>query len=100
MTFDETDVILERTDKIAIDTVNNKLYFSEGRANFDGTSKEVIFRKLTNSSVMAVDWIGRRLFWSNGDKQIHVDNLDGKEERILLDISNNPDWIAVDPTVG
>lgn len=105
ITFAECDVILERADKIAIDTVHNKLYFREGkqisRANFDGTGKEVIFKNMTRSSVMAIDWIGRRLFWSDGNyKQIHVGNLDGKERRLLLDISNNPDWIAVDPTVG
>ncbi|CAB4045595.1 Hypothetical predicted protein [Paramuricea clavata] len=56
---------------------------------------------MTRSSVMAIDWIERRLFWSDGIyKQIHVGNLDGKEKRFLLHISNNPNWIAVDPTVG
>ncbi len=91
---------------MAIHTMDMKLYFGENggifRANLDGTGVEVI---LKNAKVfrMAIDWIGRRIFWTKYllQRQIFVVNLDGKEERPL--IRTDALWvygIAVDSTVG
>ena len=91
---------------LAIDIKGKKLYFGDGngslsKANFDGSGRKVI---LKNAKVhkMAIDWIGRRIFWTKYPygKRIFVVNMDGKHERTL---TSTPDWvfgIAVDPNVG
>ena len=91
---------------LAIDIKERKLYFGDGngslsKANFDGSGRKVI---LKNAKIykMAVDWIGRRIFWtkSTGEKRIFVVNMDGKHERTLTSTPQVPDGIAVDPNVG
>ena len=91
---------------LGIDIEDKKLYFGDGngslsKANFDGSGRKVI---LKNAKVhkMAIDWIGRRIFWTKYPWQprIFVVNMDGKHERTL---TSTPDWvygIAVDPNVG
>lgn len=88
-----------------IDTVNMKLYFGDGndiyRTNYDGTGVKVV---LKNADVfrMVIDWIGRRLFWTEGQlkSRIFVAKLNGKEKRTLITTLNSAFGIAVDPTVG
>ena len=91
---------------LAIDIKERKLYFGDGngslsKANFDGSGRKVI---LKNAKIykMAVDWIGRRIFWikSTEEKRIFVVNMDGKHERTLTSTPEEPDGIAVDPNVG
>ena len=91
---------------LAIDIKERKLYFGDGngslsKANFDGSGRKVI---LKNAKIykMAVDWIGRRIFWtkSTGEKRIFVVNMDGKHERTLTSTPQVPHGIAVDPNVG
>ena len=69
---------------LAIDIEDKKLYFGDGKkslskANFDGSGRKVI---LKNAKVhkMAIDWIGRRIFWTKYPWQprIFVVNMDGK----------------------
>ena len=93
-------------DGLAIDIKERKLYFGDGngslsKANFDGSGRKVI---LKNAKVdkMAIDWIGRRIFWtkSTGERQIFVVNMDGKHERTLTSTQGTPFGIAVDPNVG
>ena len=94
-------------DGLAIDIKERKLYFGDGngslsKANFDGSSRNVI---LKNAKVykMAIDWIGRRIFWTkgtNGEKRIFVVNINGKHERTLTSTQEKPYSIAVDPNVG
>ena len=90
---------------MAIDTVDMKLYFGENggisRANIDGTGVEVILKE-ANVHRMAIDWIGRRIFWTKLplEKRIFVVNLDGKEKRQLISTERRPSGIAVDSTVG
>ena len=91
---------------MAIDVKNEKLYFEDNNtissANLDGTGVEVIIK---NADVykMAIDWIGRRIFWTHDTgKGIFVANLNGKERRLLINTAL-PYWsfgIAVAPTVG
>ena len=90
---------------MAIDTVDMKLYFGENggisRANLDGTGVEVILKE-ANVHRMAIDWIGRRIFWTKIplERRIFVVNLDGKEKRQLITTERRPYGIAVDSTVG
>ncbi len=82
-----------------------KLYFGENggisRANLDGTGVEVILKN-ANVYRMAIDWIGRRIFWTKNslEKRIFVVNLDGKEKRQLISTEGWTYGIAVDSTVG
>ena len=79
-----------------IDTVDKKLYFGKGnnisRANYDGSSEEVIVQNVKPWKVR-MDWKGRRIFWikstkpflhiSVGDKEISMATLNGQERRVL-----------------
>ena len=90
---------------MAIDMKNEKLYFKDNNtissANLDGTGVEVIIKK-ADVLKMTIDWIGRRIFWTQHSPYgISVANLNGKERRLL--IKTSPYWtysIAVDPIVG
>ena len=90
---------------MAIDMKNEKLYFEDNNtissANLDGTGVEVIIKN-ADVDKMAIDWIGRRILWTQYDARgISVANLNGKERRLL--INTQPNWslgIAVAPTVG
>ena len=90
---------------MAIDIKNEKLYFADNNtissANLDGTGVEVIIKN-ANIHFMAIDWIGRRIFWTHDTgKGISVANLNGKERRLLIKTSPYvPLAIAVDPIVG
>ncbi len=97
---------------MAIDTVDMKFYFGENggisRANIDGTGVEVILKE-ANVFKMAIDWIGRRIFWTknstekNSTEKFHgifVVNLDGKQGRQFISTEWRPYGIAVDSTVG
>ena len=104
----ETGVIIRgltgSDNAMAIDMVNMKLYFENNndisRANFNGTGVEVV---LQNADVtkMAIDCIGRRLFWTNFfQRRIYVAALDAKWKRIITNTKKSPHDIAVDPTAG
>ena len=91
---------------LAIDIKGKKLYFGDGngslsKANFDGSGRKVI---LKNAKVhkMAIDWIGRRIFWTKypWEKRIFVVNMDGKHERTLTSTQRETLGIAVDPNIG
>lgn len=95
--------------KMDYDTVTKKLYFQNGnnisRANYDGSGVEVIIQDL-NATVnsMAIDWIGRRIFWTvnSARSRIFVAKLNGKEKRMLVLNTSivEPLAIAVDPNEG
>ena len=107
LTHDSSRVVkdLKNSWGFAIDIKNKKLYFGDGieslsKASFDGSDRKVI---LKNAKVykMAIDWIGRRIFWTKiGEKRILVVNMDGKHERTLTRTQQLPYGIAVDPNVG
>ena len=90
---------------MAIDINNKKLYFEDNNAissaNLDGTGVEVILKN-ANIRKMAIDWIGRRIFWTQSNRNgISVANLNGKERRLLIQTSpHKPFGLSVDPTVG
>jgi hypothetical protein len=107
LTHDTSVVIrrLKNSEAMAIDMKNEKLYFEDNNtissANLDGTGVEVIIKKADVWN-MAIDWIGRRIFWTQYNPDgIFVANLNGKERRLLIKTSPYlPDAIAVDPIVG
>ena len=95
---------LRSSKAMAIDTVEMKLYF----ANSDGIWMREINRvevkaiiKNANVEKMAIDWIGRRIFWTEfSSKRISVATLDGKETRDLTNTVRTPRGIAIDSTSG
>ena len=85
-----------------IDTVDKKLYFREGnnisRANYDGSSVEVIVQNVDPRTVR-VDWKGRRIFWIKNN-EISMATLNGQERRVLKIKESNPYDLAVDSNSG
>ncbi|XP_028416108.1 low-density lipoprotein receptor-related protein 4-like [Dendronephthya gigantea] len=85
-----------------IDMKNKKIYFAEEdkeirRANYDGTYEEVVVK---DAEALTIDWIGRRIFWSDYYKNtIDVATLDGKDSRTLIE-TLLPQDIAIDPIEG
>ena len=93
---------IEKINAMAIDTVEMKLYFEDNnrisRAYIDGTDMETIVKN-TDVQRMALDWIERRIFWTEKRTQrICVANLDGTEKRVLTKTRKDPYGIDVDPT--
>ena len=87
-----------------IDTVDKKLYFRKGndisRANFDGSSVEVIVQN-AEPDRLRVDWKGRRIFWTrDGYNEISMATLDGQERRVFRTTENRPGDLAVDSNSG
>ena len=89
-----------------IDTVDKKLYFRKGnnisRANYDGSSEEVIVQNAEPWRVR-VDWKGRRIFWTKnivGNKEISMATLNGQERRVLRTTEDEPLDLAVDSNAG
>ena len=107
LTHDTSVVIRGLKDSwaMAIDMKNEKLYFADNNtiysANLDGTGVEVIIKN-ANVYKMAIDWIGRRILWTQYiPPGISVANLNGKGRRLLIKTSRYvPYAIAVDPIVG
>ncbi len=50
---------------------------------------------------MAVDWIGRKLYWLDRHTQhLSVSELDGRYKKVLKDQIDDPRAIAVHPGIG
>ena len=95
---------LQSSTAIGIDTVEMKLYFETSshisRAHINGTNVEAIIKNV-NVNKMAIDWIGRRIFWTeSSSKRISVADLDGKERRVLANTIKSPRDIEIDATTG
>ena len=106
LTHDRTGVISELKDSkaIALDMVDMKLYFDYNgnisMANLDGSDVEVIIKK-ANPNKMAIDWIGRRIFWThNAPYGISVADLNGSNRYWLIKLSSWANGIAIDPVKG
>ena len=87
------------------DRVDNKFYFINSthiyRANFDGTGKKIVAENVKPRNI-AVDWIGRRLFWTSvSQNDIKMMWIDASERRVFINtIFYKPDLIALDPITG
>ena len=92
------------SEAIAIDTVEMKLYFENNNGIWMREINRVevkVIIKNANVYKMAIDWIGRRIFWTEYSlKRISVATLDGKERRVLTNTIRNPRGIAIDSTSG
>ena len=81
-----------------------RLYFENNshisRAHSNGTNVEVIIKN-ANAEKIVIDWIGRRIFWTeSSSKRISVADLDGKERRVLVNTIKSPRDIEIDATTG
>ena len=108
LTVDTTHVVrgLKHDDpmSISIDMLEKKIYFKNStdiaRSRLDGTDTEIILKK-AGPGDMTIDWIRRRVFWTQRFlMKILVGNLNGKEKRVLKITQYFPEFIAVDPIVG
>ncbi|XP_028412329.1 pro-epidermal growth factor-like [Dendronephthya gigantea] len=107
LTTPDAIVIVDRKGNIEtldIDMKNKKIYFAEKgkeirRANYDGTYEEIVVKD-AKTRALTIDWIGRRIFWSDSLKYIiNVATLDGKDSRTLIKTPGLWD-IAIDPIEG
>ena len=89
---------------LAIDTIEMKLYFEKNNVIWMRAINRVevkVVIKNANVAKMAIDWIGRRIFWTEySSKRISVATLDGKERRVLTKTIRSPLGIAIDSTLG
>ena len=105
-TLDTTVVINGKQNiwTLDIDTTHKKMYLAERyeeirRANYDGTYEESVVKNVKTHG-LAIDWIGRRIFWTEYHKfTINVATLDGKDSRTLIE-TPWPYDIAIDPNEG
>ena len=95
---------LQYSEAIAIDTVEMKLYFENNNGIWMREINRVevkVIIKNANVEKMAIDWIARRIFWTeSSSKRISVATLDGKDRRVLTPTIRNPRGIAIDSTLG
>ena len=104
LTLDTRFIISGLTSRaMDIDTVDKKLYFRQGnnisRANFDGSSVEVIVQD-AKPYIVRIDWKRRRIFWTSDDVQIFTATLNGQERRVFRTAENKPYDLAVDSIEG
>lgn len=90
---------------VAIDLVNEKIYFSETtvikRSDLDGSNVETIITGQGFVWEMAVDPAGGKLYWAdNGDRIYRRSNLDGSNVEDLVSSSAAPIGVALDLVNG
>jgi low density lipoprotein-related protein 2 len=89
---------------MAVDTVEMKLYVEDSShiwmKDINGADASIVVEN-ANPKGMAVDWIGRRIFWAEYISwRISVANLDGKERRVVTNTLGYPRAIAIDSLSG
>ena len=109
-TLARTNVLggLDRAIPIGIDTYQNHIYFGEHtlgliyRVNYDGSSKKLIMKDVVNVEGVAIDWIGRKMYWTTYKSgTIEVATLDGMFRKVLINTGlEYPRGMAVDPIAG
>ena len=88
------------------DAVQKMIYWtdvSDGtiyRSSFQG-EREVLLRNLSQPEGIAVDWIGRKVYYTDGGlNRIGVVTMDGQQHVVLLRNLSSPRAIVVDPEKG
>ena len=84
-----------------IDTVEKHLYFQDGNSisklNLDADVCVEVIVKNASAGDLAIDWLGRRMFWTEySKKQISVANLNGTSRHVLVETTGEPYGIAFD----
>ena len=86
-----------------IDTVEKKLYFQDGNSisRFSLDDEDIcveVFAKNTTANDMVINWLERRIFWTEHiEKQIFSSTLDWKDRSELIKTTGKPYGIALDP---
>ena len=88
--------------------VQKHIYFGEHtlgriyRANYDGSSVTLIMEDVKNVEGVAIDWIGRKMYWTTYKSEtIEVATLDGAYRKVLIYAGlEYPRGMAVDPRSG
>ena len=108
LTVDRTHVVRGLKEylrmSMAIYNGGGKLYFKNytniARSRLDGTDTQIILKN-AEAYDMTIDWLRRRIFWTQRAKQnILVANLNGNDKRVLKRTQYLPWFIAVDPIAG
>ena len=89
---------------IAVDSVEMKLFFEDyghmSMRNFSDADGNVI-KKNAFVEKMAIDWIGRRIFWTESSRnRISVASLDGSGRKVVTNTIRKPCGIAIDSLSG
>ena len=115
-TPDYTDIVVPLTsvvNSIAIDydPISNRVFWTDladqqqaiRSANLDGSNEtDVVISDVDHPDGVAVDWLGRNLFWTDsGTDRIEIARLDGSSRRVLISEDlDEPRSIALDPING
>ena len=71
--------------------------------DYDGSNSEtIVSTSLGTTEGLAVDWIGRNLYWTDtGRNKIEVSRLDGSSRKVIIDTNlDEPRAIVVYPRKG
>lgn len=93
---------------IDYDPIENSIYWTDQELGIfssflNGSNlRYIVYDNIKEPDGIAVDWIGRNLFWVNsGDNLIEVAKLDGTSRKILISADlDEPRDIAIDPLKG
>lgn len=106
----EADGVTAGISDVAVDTVNNKLYWAKRnaimRSNMDGTGVEMVTAidpisgqedNPVGASVIQVDPAGGKLYWADPFKdQITIADLNGSNKQLLIDTNGSPEGLQLD----
>ena len=91
---------------VAVDTTNGKIYFIRKtsdetgeihRVNLDGSNLEMLASPRVGIPLdLAIDTVGRKLYWTDSHGRIRRANLNGKSIKNLIQNLNSPEAIALD----
>jgi hypothetical protein len=96
---------LQYSSAMAVDAIGmNVLYYEHNnRISMRDIEDEGVKVIMKSEGVikMAIDWIGRRIFWTDSSsKKILVVNLDGQERRAITNTTKNRRDVAIDSISG
>ena len=106
----EADGVTTGILDVAVDTVNNKLYWPKlnaiMRSDLDGNNVEMIAEvdpipgqedNPVQVSVIQVDPVGGKVYWADPYKdQITIADLDGSNKQVLIETSRSPEGLHLD----
>ena len=89
------------------DVIENKVYFSDiirdniSRTSLSGGPLELVVQSVRNADGLAVDWLGRNLYWTDNDAhELAVSKLNGSFRKALFTDLQRPRAIVVHPLIG
>lgn len=106
----EADGVTSGISDVAVDTVNQKLYWAKRnaimRSDLDGTNVERVAEvdpiqgqedNPVRASVIQVDPADQKLYWADPFKnQITVSGLDGSNKQLLIKTTGSPEGLQID----